>query len=299
MADLECQLKMCARFAILRAHLKLSFEEFARKIDIDLDVLERYETALERMPAHVTTDICDAWPVNMNWLVSGFGTMLRDDTRTMKEALPDHRFSVAYQPKKSNGHKHRDGQRLGAMKRARHAHPEPRTPLEREMRRLEISSVDLAAKTHLSKSLTYGYMCGVYRPNVASIEAIESALALPKGFFDLASWPAPGVSCAPLPKSPAGKLNPPQQQPIPAGAPLRGRKTKSPDRVAPAKAPNGATSRSGKSETPAGVIDHHRPVLSPRELLAEEGIFMEGPCTHQKPYNRAPAPSCASSSSRI
>lgn len=70
---------MNTRFKELRKELKLTQEEFAKKMQLSRSYINLIEMG-KKIPAERTIkDICREFKVNYDWLVNGTGEMFRDD----------------------------------------------------------------------------------------------------------------------------------------------------------------------------------------------------------------------------
>lgn len=70
---------MNTRFKELRKELKLTQEEFAKKMQLSRSYINLIEMG-KKIPAERTIkDICREFKVNYDWLVNGTGDMFRDD----------------------------------------------------------------------------------------------------------------------------------------------------------------------------------------------------------------------------
>lgn len=64
-----------SRIIKLRKHLKLSQEEFGKKINVTRSAISNYEKGTRNIMTRVITDICREFNVNEEWLINGTGEM--------------------------------------------------------------------------------------------------------------------------------------------------------------------------------------------------------------------------------
>ena len=76
------------RLKEIRKHLNMSQKDFANKYGMSQQILSKYENGKSDISDRIKTSLADEFNININWLLTGKGTMILEEEATGKFAVP-------------------------------------------------------------------------------------------------------------------------------------------------------------------------------------------------------------------